>query len=332
MTGRLRIPSETEPHACCWLAFPYLEAEWPHNLAAAQREFASLCRGIAEEGAERVRLLVRDDRVRATARDLIGESSGVDYLTADYGDCWLRDTVPLLGHTQRGELGALSFRFNGWGGKFMIDGDEAVGDWVTRTSRAKVDASTLVLEGGALEFDGAGMCLTTESCALNPNRNPGATRRSVEEELSRLVDLDRVVWLTTGLEHDHTDGHVDMVARFAARGRVVTTAARRDDPNFGAHGRITAELAQAGLTLILLPSPGRIAGAGSAPLPANYCNFYVANEAVFVPQYGVAADAEAVRQIGEAFAGRSVVGLPARELLWGGGAFHCVTQPQPVCP
>ncbi|MEM7435299.1 MAG: agmatine deiminase family protein [Myxococcota bacterium] len=332
MTGRLRIPAETEPHACCWLAFPYLEAEWPRNLSAAQREIANLCRGIAEEGAERVRLLVRDHDVRATARNLIGESSRVEYLIADYGDCWLRDTVPLLGHMQGGGLGALKFRFNGWGDKFMIDGDDAVGDWVTNTNGAKVVSSNLVLEGGALEFNGAGLCLTTESCCLNPNRNPGATRHAVEEELSRLVDLDRVVWLRRGLEHDHTDGHVDMVGRFAGPESVVATAAGREDPNVEAQREITADLEEAGLTLVLVPSPGRVQGEAGTPLPANYCNFYVANDAVFVPQYGVAADADALTQIESAFAGRSVVGLPARELLWGGGAFHCVTQPQPVCP
>ena len=222
MKERLRIPAEWEQHDCCWLAFPHLAEEWPFNLEAAQHAIAALCRTIAEAGNEPVRLLVKDQNLAVVARNLIGGSSHVDYVTTDYGDCWVRDTLPLLGHTPSGTLGALGFRFNGWGRKFDIPFDVEVGRWLTEHLGARHFESDLVLEGGALEFDGQGTFITTKSCALNDNRNPNLGRADVENALSSLVSVERVIWLERGLNHDHTDGHVDMIARFVAsqtRGR-----------------------------------------------------------------------------------------------------------------
>ena len=342
MAGRLRIPAEGEPHARCWLAYPHLETEWPDALDAAQRTVADLCRTIADEGDEPVRLrpepgdepvrlLVRDGALGAKARSQIGESAQVDYAVARYGDCWTRDTLPVFGHAD-GRLGSILFRFNGWGGKFVMDGDESIGAWVAEERNAATFAVDLVLEGGALEFDGRDTCIVTESCALNPNRNPDTTRASFEEKLRSGVDVKRFVWLSHGLPHDHTDGHVDMVARFVSAGAVMCAKAGEQEPNAAALNQIEAELETQGLSPIPLPSPGRIAAPDGTPLPANYCNFYVANAAVIVPQYDVAQDAEALACLAEAFPGRAAIGLPALDLLRGGGSFHCVTQPEPRLP
>ncbi len=320
MKERLRIPAEWERHECCWLAFPYLAEEWPFNLEAAQHAIAALCRTIAEAGNEQVRLLVKDQDIAAVARNLIGGSSHVDYVTTDYGDCWVRDTLPLLGHTPSGALGALGFRFNGWGQKFDIPFDVEVGRWLAEYLGARRFESDLVLEGGALEFDGQGTFITTKSCALNDNRNPGLGCADVEDALSSLVSVERVIWLERGLNDDHTDGHVDMVARFIAPNTAVCTQS------------IEAELRETGLSAHTLPSPSAVFAPGGAPLPATYCNFYIANEAVILPYYSVPEDREARDELAAVFPSRAVVGLPARDLLWGGGAFHCITQPQPTAP
>lgn len=330
MAPRLRIPGEWEPHRCCWLAYPYLEAEWP-NLDAAQRAHAALCRAIAVAGKEPVKLLVPDEPRAAQAAAQIGAEADVEYVLAHYGDCWTRDTLPLFGLVD-GKLGALRFRFNGWGGKFAIAGDEKIGPWVVERREANSFSLDLTLEGGALEFDGEGRCIVTRSCALNPNRNPGLTPATFTEVLQRATDVRTVVWLSEGLPHDHTDGHVDMVARFAEPGVVMCACANEEAPEAGVFRRIERELRDHELTVLPLPTPGPIEAPDRTPLPANYCNFYVANEAVFVPQYGIDEDAEALSAIERAFPTRHAIGLPALDLLWGGGSFHCITQPEPMIP
>lgn len=332
MKGRLRIPGEWERHEACWLAFPYIAEEWALGLDAAQRSIAALCRAIAGPGGEAVRLLVRDERVEERARSLVGDANDVHYVTAPYGDCWLRDTAPVLGHDESGKLGGLLFQFNGWGGKYPIPYDDVVGDWLLERLSAHGYRSAIVLEGGALESNGHGTFLCTDSCALNPNRNPGLTRDAFERALEELVAVDRMVWLERGLQHDHTDGHIDMLARFASEDAVLCMRPRSDAPNADVLDEIARALRDAELDVIELPAPPALTDDRGAPLPGSYCNFYIANEAVIVPTYGVPEDDVAVRIIGSAFEGREAIGLPSRDLLCGGGALHCVTQPQPSPP
>jgi agmatine deiminase len=329
---RLRLPAEWERHTACWLAFPHLQEEWPAHLRDAQRSIAALARAIAEAGNERVQLLVRNDEIEEVARSLIGESRNVRYVTADYGDCWVRDTAPLLGHTADGALGGLCFRFNGWGRKYEIPFDECVSKWLTHRLDATRFECPLILEGGALESNGQGTILTTASCALNENRNPGLTPEAFEEALGALVSMERLVWLERGLEHDHTDGHIDMIARFVKPDTVLCMRANPSAPNAEVLASIEQDLRASGLTVLGLPAPRTVAAPDGAPLPASYCNFYIANEAVIVPIYEISEDQAALCEIANAFPGREVIGLPATDLLCGGGAFHCVTQAQPAPP
>jgi len=330
MTGRLRIPAEWERHEACWLGFPHLAVEWPGTLRRAQRSIADLCRAIAGPGRELVRLLVRDEQVEATARALIGDMDDVEYVRAEYGDSWLRDTAPLFGFDENGALGALRFDFNCWGGKYTIPFDDVLGDRLAERLQARLFRSRLTLEGGALEFDGRGTFLTTESCVLNENRNPGLSREAFEESLRELLAIERLVWLEGGLPHDHTDGHIDMIARFCAPSRVVCMRPEKGAPNAEVLGNIVKQLRDAGFEIVELPPAPALRTEDGAPLPGSYCNFYVANGAVIVPTYGVREDSAVLERIAEAFPGREVVGLPAYDLLCGGGAFHCVTQPQPA--
>lgn len=332
MRGRLRIPAEWEPHSACWLAFPYATEEWSGHLEGAQRTIAQLSLAISGPGDEQVHLLVKDEREEEAARALIGEDRRISYVQTDYGDCWVRDTAPILGHLPDGSLGALQFAFNGWGGKYVIPHDDELGAWLARHVGATDVHCPLTLEGGALEFDGKGTVLTTASCAVNANRNPGVSREAFEDTLRARVEVDRLIWLEGGLAHDHTDGHVDMIARFAAQDTVLCMSATTGTPNARVLRGTAETLRTEGLTVIELPPAPAVRDQNGAPLPGTYCNFYIANGAVIVPAYGVPEDERALRVIADAFPGREPIGLLAYDLLCGGGVFHCVTQPEPLSP
>lgn len=332
MKGLLRIPAEWEPHDSCWLAFPYLPAEWPGTLADAQRTLAALCSAIAGPGGEPVRLLVKDEAVEAEARSLLEHDSDITFVRADYGDCWVRDTMPTFGWCDGSALGALRFRFNGWGGRFDVPFDDTLGAEIIRSLDAEELACDLVLEGGALEFDGSGTVITTASCVLNPNRNPGLTRSAFEAALRSRVSVERIIWLERGLAHDHTDGHVDLIARFGGPNTVLCMAPDLGSPNSHVLGNIRETLRDQGFTVLELPAAPSIRAPDGTPLPASYCNFYIANHAVIVPTYDSPRDRAALDVLASAFPGRAQVGLPAHGLLSGGGSFHCTTQPLPASP
>jgi agmatine deiminase len=187
-----------------------------------------------------------------------------------------------------------------------------------------------VLEGGAIDHDGSGTVLTTEQCLLNPNRNPGLAREDVEQRLERDLGVERVVWLGEGLANDHTDGHVDNLARFVAPGRVALPEPAPGDPNAAVYADAASRLRAAGLDIVTLPSPGRIEGADGDLVPASYMNFYIGNAAVVVPQYGAAGDPTAVELVQALFPDRRTVGLRADHILTGGGSFHCISQQVPA--
>ena len=192
-------------------------------------------------------------------------------------------------------------------------------------------ALPFVLEGGAVDVDGEGRVLTTRQCLLNPNRNGPVGAPTVEGWLRDALGVEQVLWLDDGLLNDHTDGHVDTVVRFVRPGVVVAMEPRSDDdPNRDALRALLRDAAAHGLEVVRVPSPGRVVDAEGRVMPASYVNFYVSNAAVVVPTYGVPSDDEAVERVGALFPGRRAVGVDARAILTGGGAFHCITQQQPA--
>jgi agmatine deiminase len=253
-----------------------------------------------------------------------------------YGDIWLRDTAPIF-LAGVGGPSAVRFRFNGWGEKYLLEHDPAVAQGVAQAARRALAEAPLVAEGGALEVDGAGTCLTSRSCLLNPNRNPGVSAAEVERILGASLGIRKTIWIAEGLRGDHTDGHIDTLARFAGPARVLCAEARSSgDPNRRVLKAIGDELARAidaegrSLEVVTVPSPGIVTDLTGRLLPASYMNFYVANGVVVVPIYGSPYDTEAVDVIASCFPERKVVGLQARHILSGGGAFHCITQQQPA--
>ncbi len=326
----LRVPGEWERHSACWMAFPYLAHEWGHELERAQVRIAAYAKTLAQAGEEPVKLMVRNEGVRARAAALLSGCPEVELVDLTYADAWVRDTGPIFGLTPNQQLGAAAFTFNAWGNKYDLPDDTGVARAIAKHTGASLVESNLVLEGGAIEFNGAGVCMTTESCLLNPNRNPGRSRTEVEDAIREVLSVDRFIWLRRGLRRDHTDGHIDMVARFVDQGRVVCMEPRPNDPQQDVLNELIQALKAEPLELVTIPSPSEVTDRQGELLPASYCNFYIGNAAVIVPTYDVDTDEPALACLREIFSDRQVVGLDARPLLSQGGAFHCVTQAQPA--
>ncbi len=316
-----------------WLGFPSHPELWGEHLGPARREIAELARALADPGGESVMLLASDAEAVRVAHDLLGGVSGVEVVKAPFGDIWLRDTGPIF----TGAHEAAAFRFNGWGGKYVLPGDETVAKSLSGLGRAHVERHAFVLEGGALDHDGFGAVLTTRQCLLNPNRNPLWREADAEDALRRALGVAKTIWLGNGLKNDHTDGHVDNLARFVAPGVVVCPVGfGRDDPNAAIYdeaARILSEATDgrgARLRVARIPSPGRIMDGDARAAPASHMNFLIANRAVIMPSYGTTSTALAVEALQTVFGDREVIALPSRALLTGGGSFHCVSQQQPA--
>ena len=324
------IPSEWHPQDWLWIGFPHDDDEWPRCLGRAQEQIAAFANMVAQSGQE-VRLLVRDAANAARARALC--SAAVRLEQRRYGDIWLRDTGPLVMLDGQGGRIARRFGFNGWGGKYEMPGDEAIGAELARDAGLEVNSADWILEGGAVDGDGKGLAVTTEQCLLNPNRNPELSRAEIEARLAADLGFTRVLWLGEGLINDHTDGHVDNLARFVAPGVLaLPVATGADDPNAAIYADARARAAAFGLTVRDVPSPGRIERAselGGVIEPASYMNFAITTQLVVVPTFDSPHDADGVAAVAALFPDRDCIGLPADAVLAGGGGFHCASQQMP---
>jgi agmatine deiminase len=313
-------PAEWAPQRALFVGFPSDGSLWEDDLAPAQAEVAALARQLAQTVP--VHLLASDPDAAATATRLV---PGATVHQIPFGDIWLRDTGPVF----TGPDSCVRFRFNGWGGKYDLAHDDTVGAEMAGLMSVSVDEHSFILEGGAIEYDGQGLLLTTEQCLLNPNRNPGWTREAAEQALANALGTRRIVWLGDGLLNDHTDGHVDNLARFVAPGTVaVPVATDASDPNAAVFADAAARIRAAGLVVAEIPSVGPYEMDGEL-VPASYMNWIVANGQVVVPLYGAPNDQAAVTAVRRAFPRHKVTGLRADHILTGGGSFHCISQQVP---
>ena len=331
----ISVPAEWAPHKAIWTAWPANAEEWNGDLASPRRDVAALVRALAP--SNHVRLLVAGGEAEASARAALEDAT--ELIPARYGDIWLRDTGPIFARTATGPI-ALRFQTNGWGGKFDLPDDATVGDEIARLARTPARKFDFVLEGGAVEHDGEGTFLATRETLLNANRN-GWTEAQAEAALVEAFGARKIVWLDRGLLNDHTDGHIDVLARLVGPARVVCQSPYgADDPNADVLAEVarTLEAATDALgrrfELVRMPSPGRVVNELGDALPASHMNFVIANGVVAVPVYGTPSAARAVEALQAVFRDRKVVGLPSLGLLGsgsaGGGSFHCITREEPA--
>lgn len=327
----IRMPAEWEPHEWLWIGFPWNADEWgsAEALARAQAQLCAFADAVRAGGkGEEARLVCNDAASAAQASTLL--TSDVKIIVEPIGDVWLRDTGPIAVVDGAGNRSLVDFRFNGWGGKYLMPGDEDIGARLAATTALPCRSVPLIFEGGAVDTDGTGLFVTTEDCLLNPNRNLGLDKRQIETLLAGSLGLRDMLWLGDGLVNDHTDGHVDNLARFVAPGVIaIPEATTDDDPNAAIYADACQRAKAHGLMVAPMPSPGRVK-VGGAIIPASYMNFSIGNAAVVVPLYGRANDDAALDALRPFFPGRELAGLPSDAILAGGGSFHCTSQQMPA--
>ena len=323
----IRMLPEWAPHERVWIGFPSDAQAWGEPLAKAQEQIAAFANAVLDGGrGETVHLIAKGAAATARAHDLCEAAVIVEDRLI--GDVWLRDTGCIIVGTGPARI-ARNFGFNGWGNRFDYEGDQTIGRELAEASGFAVSDCDWVLEGGSIDVDGEGLAVTTVDCLLNPNRNPALDRSAIEQRLARDLGVERLLWLGDGLANDHTDGHVDNLARFVGPGHLVIPEARdADDPNAGVYADARARAEEFGCRVTTLPSVGRFEQDGEA-VPASYMNFYIGNSAVVVPIYGSRYDEEALAALECLFPGRKIVGILADAVLTGGGSFHCSSQQVP---
>ncbi|MFN0217555.1 MAG: agmatine deiminase family protein [Hyphomicrobium sp.] len=328
-------PAEWAPQTAIWTAWPAGAGEWNGDLSAPRSDVAGLVRALS--AATKVRVLVNGAEAMASAQAAIDDVA--DLVPARYGDIWLRDTGPIFARA-RNEKIALRFKMNGWGGKYDMLDDAMVGDDIAGIAAVPIRRFPFVLEGGAIDQDGEGTILTTRQTLLNPNRN-GWTVDQAEAALGDAFGAKAIIWIDEGLKNDHTDGHIDNIARFVAPGEVVCQApAGADDPNAATLDQIAVTLAAAvdakgrKLKVHRVPGVGLYRNALGEVAPASHMNFIISNGVVVVPVYGTPTQDAALKALQDIFPGRKVIGLSSKGLIGcgeaGGGSFHCITQQEPA--
>lgn len=333
-----RMPAEWEPHAATWLAWPHNPETWPGKMEPIPAVWAEMIRALVP--FEQVNLLVNDAVMEKTARELLSKSKvspkNIIFHQIPTNDCWMRDAGPVF-VTKEKNLALINSLFNKWGGKYPPwELDNEIPQKISQKFDIPSFETGIVLEGGSIDVNGCGSLLTTESCLLNKNRNPHLSQKEIEECLKNYLGVTNILWLGEGIVGDDTDGHVDDITRFVSPRALVT--ATEEDPNdenfkplqenFKRLQKMKDEQGRP-FEIISLPMPRPIVYEGQR-LPASYANFYIANGVVLVPLYEGASDKKVIEVLQKVFPGRRIAGINAIDLIWGLGAFHCVTQQEPL--
>lgn len=333
------MPAEWARHAATWMVWPHNQALWETTwgvtLAQVQQDFARVANAIAR--FEPVKMIV-DPSAVAGAKALCG--LGIELIEQAVNDSWCRDSGPtFVCHPQLGTAG-VSWRFNAWGGKSAHDLDESLARRVLNNLGLACFGTPLSNEGGAIHVDGEGTLITTESVLLNPNRNPGVSKAEIEDIFTRLLGIKKTIWLPGDPDYvtgDMTDGHVDGVCAFARPG-VLLVDATHDQ------GSVYADVVRENRRALALATDAQgrrfemlelyeatdAVDTEAEVFCASYTNFYIANGAIIMPAYGIAADQVAAEVLAQAFPGREIVPVQINHLAHGGGGVHCITQQQPA--
>ena len=335
-----RMPAEWEPQAAVWLSWPHNRKTWPGRFRPIPAKFAEIAAVISRHELVRINLAkAQQPRARSLLNRAKADLARVTFYDHPTNDAWCRDHGPIFVKQRRtGEVAVTDWEYNAWGGKYPpYDRDNTIPPKIARALGLRQFVIPRVLEGGSIDVNGAGSLLTTESCLLNPNRNPTLGRAAIEQGLRDNLGVSQIIWLGDGIAGDDTDGHVDDLTRFFATDGIVTVVERNPrDVNFAAlranRERLRGLRTPAGkkfrVVELPMPRPCRFAG---QRLPASYANFLVINGAVLLPVFGQPrCDAEAAEVLAGCFPGRAVIPIDCRELVWGLGTLHCISQQQPA--
>lgn len=336
----LRMPAEWAPHEATWLAWPHEKTDWPGKFAPIPWLYGEIVRELAQ--VERVRILVEDAPAAAAVRKILEKChvplAAVDLLVCPTDRSWVRDTMAIFVHNAKGRREALDWEFNAWAKYDNFARDNAAPAFAARylglpARQPKLGRRRMVLEGGSIDVNGAGLLLTTEECLLSAvqARNPGVTREQYEQVFAQYLGVERTLWLKHGIAGDDTHGHVDDLARFTDEHTLVIV----EEPDKGDvnHEPLKENLAllkhiAQDLRVVKLPMPEPVWFAGQR-LPASYANFYIANDLVLAPIFGGERDRVALNILARLFPSRRVVPVYCRDLVLGLGTLHCMTQQEP---
>src|SRR5947199_1321107 len=339
-----RMPAEWEPHTATWLSWPRRKGiSFPDSFDRVLPTLRAMVEGLIE--SEQVCINVCNGAHEAEAREVLHglPMERISFHSIATNEPWCRDHGPIfLTRDLEPKLAIVDWDYNAWGNKYPpFDLDEVVPTRLAQVLDVPVFYPRMILEGGAIDVNGAGALLTTESCLLNPNRNPNLRREEIEQRLRDFLSVREILWLGDGIAGDDTDGHIDDLARFVSERTVVTVVEEnRDDENYTPlrenlqslreikiAGRDSHSRREQGIDIITLPMPKKIVREGLR-LPASYANFYIANTCVLVPTFADPADEAALSILRECFQQRRVIGIDCSELIWWLGTFHCLTQQQ----
>lgn len=332
------FPAEWENHASTWLSYPHNEVSWPGKIQSIFPYYHEFIKEIAKN--EPVNINVLDEAMRTTVTDSL-EKAGVNMSQIHFhlfptNDAWCRDHGPAFVINKKTKRKAVvSWKYNGWGGKYPADLDTRIPSRVAHLLGLPVFHPGIVMEGGSVDFNGAGTLITTTSCLLHPNRNPGLSQQEIEKCLTDYYGVQQVIWLGDGIEGDDTDGHIDDLARFVNDDTVITMV----EPNRGDHNHepLKKNLEQLKtirlpgdrpLTIVEIPMP-RPLYYQNQRLPASYANFYICNTAAIVPTFRCPQDQQAIDLLEKCFSDRPVMGIDSLEIIWGLGSWHCLSQQEP---
>jgi agmatine deiminase len=337
-----RFPAEFELHEATWLSWPHKEASWPGKLDAVYPYYAQFIKALAE--SEKVRINVTDETMKNFALGYLS-AAGVNLAQVAFffhptNDAWCRDHGPafLVNPEAEQKKVIVDWGYNAWGGKYPpFDLDDVIPTLIGQEFNIPVFHPGIVMEGGSVEFNGAGTLLTSTACLLNPNRNPHLNQEQIEEYLRNYYGVDQILWVDEGVVGDDTDGHIDDTVRFVNENTVLTVVEENPaDENYELLQHNLNQLkamrlptGQA-LNIIELPMPDAVVY-DDQRLPASYANFYIANTSVIVPTFRCAKDEKALQIIQSCFPSRKVIGIDSTEIIWGLGSFHCLSQQEPAC-
>jgi len=343
-----RMPAEWEPHTATWLSWPRREGiSFPDSFDYVMPALRAMVEALIE--SEQVCINICNGAHQAQASEVLRglPMEQISFHLVPTNEPWCRDHGPIFltrdldaqpatGRIRRDKLAVVDWDYNAWGNKYPpFDLDEVAPTRVAEILDVPVFYPGMILEGGAIDVNGAGALLTTESCLLNKNRNPSLSRDEIEQRLRDYLGVRDILWLGDGIAGDDTDGHIDDLARFVSEKTVVTAVEEnRGDENYEPLQENLARLQAMkingrGTEVLTLPMPKKIMREGLR-MPATYANFYIANSCVLVPTFADPADEAALSILRESFPNRRVIGIDCRELIWGLGAFHCLTQQQPA--